>query len=123
MSPVPGSNFSESCIGESMNPVLDKLNIFSNLLIDSLNFFFRKDTSKLLKLFLQSQLHQDLKIYLSKFLTSPISFDNREEPSVPNLFSKKVIILSLSVIIWPLNSIAGNLPEPTFLRYHFSFWP
>lgn len=40
MSPVPGSNFSESCIGESINPVLDKLNIFSNLQIDSLNFFF-----------------------------------------------------------------------------------
>ena len=46
MSPVPGSNFSESYIDESINPVLDKLNIFSNLQIDSLNFFFRKDKSK-----------------------------------------------------------------------------
>ena len=46
MSPVPGSNFSESCIGESINPVLDKLNILSNLEIDSLNLFFRKDSSK-----------------------------------------------------------------------------
>ena len=45
MSPVPGSDFPESYFGESINPDLDKLNIFSNLEIDSLNLFFRKDSS------------------------------------------------------------------------------
>ena len=46
MSPVPGANFLESSVKGLINPVLDKLNIFSNLEIHSLNLFFRKDSSK-----------------------------------------------------------------------------
>ena len=46
ISPVPGFNFSKSYFCESIKPVFDKLNIFSSFEIDSLNLFFRKDSSR-----------------------------------------------------------------------------
>jgi len=105
----------------STNPDFELLKISSSLEMDSLNLFFLKELSIKLKLSRQSQFHQDLKISLSNSRILIRRLDVIKDPSAPNSFSKKAMISSLSVIICPLNSIAGNFPDLTLSRNQLSF--